>query len=732
MEKISTISVEFVRPGPSHNQLLSPLTRYLALCGDFPAADLAVPYEHRYFMRRLRHLQTPPERTKDAQKQRLTALGELGRRMAELLNQIPGLAAGLANARQAQGSLTHLQLTMSAAELALLPFELCAMPPSCGGGGQNLLLLQNDVPLCMTRTVRGVSRDHVRWPCLPKILFVAAAPAGPRIPLQAHVQALLASVLPLADQEKLDPEQEHAEKAAGEGNLRKAIEEHMTILPNATIYDVQKACQHTAYTHVHVLAHGIVDEKTEAPSIGLAMPGKRGGIDIVTGDRFATALKTACSVDGRDVASLPSVVTLATCQSGKIDDVVYSGASFAHAVHQAGVPFVVASQFPLSFEGSVHMVDVLYRELLMGEDPRVAIHTVRRKLYTLKAADTHDWASLVVYAALPPDLDLQLEKARYELARKRIDMALQEIDMIIKREEKRKEKEKGEKKEKEKKEGAEEEARPDKIEYEGIREKLERVKELASRLPEHGAYATEVKGLRGATYKRIAETHFRCMPLQEVNEDQEQERDQKKPAPECYKALTESKDYYWQAVRENFHMSKEERQIKVSRHWALVQYLCLRAVLGDTLRPELWYAAKASADFDAKSRNPQSQIEARSSLAELYLLLLAYAAEDESKFGRRLLPGQAKAKVEEIKQQAAEHVRAVVELAQDEAGNFIVYATGRQLRRYIDWWGTSKFVGLLPGRDSDRRNEKDWSDSKDGVIPLAKELLDLLPEPDQA
>jgi len=271
---------------------------------------------------------------------------------------------------------------------------------------------------------------------------------------------------------------------------------------------------------------------------------------------------------------------------------------------------------------------------------------------------------------------------------------------------------------------------PDKIKHGDIREKLEQVKKLAKRLPGHGAYATEVKGLKGAIYKRIAETHFRCIPRQRIDKAPDQMQKDKEPRPECYQALIESQKYYWQAVRDNFHMSKEEQQIKVSRHWALVQYLCLGAVLGGKLRPEHWYAAKASADFDAKFPDPQSQIEAHSSLAELYLLLLAYAAEEGPRSGWKLLP--PKTKPAAIKQQAAKHVRAIVELASDEGASFIAYATRRQLRRYVDWWGKPEFVKLLP--EKDKAGRKDWSDPKDENAPVAvaQHLLGLLPDDDEA
>ena len=34
MARVHEVELELVRPGPPHNQLLSPLTPYMALCGE--------------------------------------------------------------------------------------------------------------------------------------------------------------------------------------------------------------------------------------------------------------------------------------------------------------------------------------------------------------------------------------------------------------------------------------------------------------------------------------------------------------------------------------------------------------------------------------------------------------------------------------------------------------------------------------------------------------------------
>jgi len=614
MSDIRTISLEFVRSGPSHNQLLSPMTRYLGLCGDFTAESVSVPHEHLHFMRQLRELQYTRRKDLDSEKRRRATLEQMGKEMGALLGRVPGLVAGVTDAQRVRRPLTHLELVMSAAELALLPSELSTVPPTCQGGAEGPLLLRSEAPICMTRRVREVSGEHVRWPSVPRILFVASSPGNLTIPLEQHIQVILKHVVPWMPVRPGETQ-----------SVAEAASKILRILPNASIDDVLEACRGVHYTHVHVLAHGMADEKSEERPIGLAMRGPGNSIDVVTGRRFAAALRATEQGSNKAQTSMPTVVTLATCDSGKMEDVVYSGASFAHAVHQASVPFVVASQFPLSFAGSVHMVDELYGGLLAGKDPRAAIHEARRRLYTLHAANTHDWASLVAYAALPPDLNEQLLEIRYRQVRSRINRELSRTDAIIRRVEATDEDDRDANGRQEEKD-------------EHVREALKKVEETAEELPRIGAYATEAEGLRGATYKRIAETHFRMYR-------QQLKRHEILFRPACWQALCRSRNHYWLAVLENFQMSKSVRQIKASRHWAFVQYLCLGAALGDTLRPEHWYAAKASADFDTESPERQSQIEAHSSLAELYLLLLAYAAEDESKFGRRLLPRQPKTRV---------------------------------------------------------------------------------------
>src|ERR1700760_626417 len=93
---IRTVSVEFLRAGPRHNQLLSPLTQYLAVCGDSPAGVVNLPYEHAVFERRREELRYAISSDSDSRLRGI--LDQTGREMANILSLIPGLS-GVISAR---------------------------------------------------------------------------------------------------------------------------------------------------------------------------------------------------------------------------------------------------------------------------------------------------------------------------------------------------------------------------------------------------------------------------------------------------------------------------------------------------------------------------------------------------------------------------------------------------------------------------------------------------------
>ena len=85
-----TITLELLRHGPPHNQLLSPLTEYLALCENHSAVTLRVPFEHNQMLYRLRALSYQM-----GEEPREFQVTDTARALADLLAKIPGLTAGL-------------------------------------------------------------------------------------------------------------------------------------------------------------------------------------------------------------------------------------------------------------------------------------------------------------------------------------------------------------------------------------------------------------------------------------------------------------------------------------------------------------------------------------------------------------------------------------------------------------------------------------------------------------
>src|SRR5437763_1387222 len=132
-----TITLELLRHGPAHNQLLSPLTPYLALCENHGAVTLHLPFEHNQFLHRLNALGY-----KLRVEARLFQVQDTAAVLGELLGAIPGFIAetnrvthqnGEAAPIENNDAVTHLRLIISASELALLPFELALSPAGAPG-----------------------------------------------------------------------------------------------------------------------------------------------------------------------------------------------------------------------------------------------------------------------------------------------------------------------------------------------------------------------------------------------------------------------------------------------------------------------------------------------------------------------------------------------------------------------------------------------------------------------
>src|SRR5690349_20247172 len=98
MPDIRVAELELLRNGPQHNQLLSPLTPYIALCGPGAPQTVYMPYEHQQLLVRLARLRYEQGACAIPPGQREAELRELGQATGRVFGAIPGLQTALDSA----------------------------------------------------------------------------------------------------------------------------------------------------------------------------------------------------------------------------------------------------------------------------------------------------------------------------------------------------------------------------------------------------------------------------------------------------------------------------------------------------------------------------------------------------------------------------------------------------------------------------------------------------------
>ena len=675
---VRTVKVELLRTGPAHNQLLSPLTQYLGICDGAEAGIVTVPFEHEAFLRRVKAMRDTIAEAKD----RGPVLRDMGVEMAKVLGAIPRLPGSLSSDASGPDTMVHLRLVLSASELAVLPFELAKIPIGPAAWAEGWLSLQARVPVVVTRRTRDVSSARVKWPTAPRILFIAADPEEDAIPFDMHRRALIDAVRPY-----LKAHQEIA--SVTEGGRREEFNGMLTILKNASFDEVVSECAANRYTHIHLLAHGGEDANVEETSYGLVLHRTSGSSEVISGERFASAFSSL--VEGR--IHRPTVVTLATCDSGNAGSVLIPGASMAHALHRAGIALVVASQFPLSMDGSDLVVNALYPGLLRGDNPLILLHRIRTDLHGRLSGRSHDWASLVVYEALPENttLDEQLEEVRYRQGMRAVHIAFDQLDRAMI--------EAG-----------------DQLPPERHKALAGRVEDMADALPMNGPFRLECLGLRAGSRKRLAEAEFWAAMAPKTSEERWREHLSK-----CCSYLEDALKDYEQASRGFLLNQGAGVRPEASMHWVLGQQLCMAAVLGKPARAGTWEAARLSAEMYLEDADLEGRRWAYGSLAELWLLRLVdpkWAGAKPADEPQLLKEGR------EAKKEAVRYAKELINLARSKDDPQI-QSTQQQFIRYVEWWSTVDFEAAAMNRLGTRSNAA-MSWKKLGVVKLASDIIDIL------
>lgn len=682
--KVKTVTLRILREGPTHNHLLSPLTPYLAVVGPYEAVSIRMPYEHRQLLRDLNSLRYGATAKRGPDVTRITGPDRriIADHVSQIFAAIPGLTSEMVTEAACHPTLTHLCLVFSASELSLLPFELATAPRGFPGEGSPLSV-QSVAPVVITRSIPGASGHRCDLVRKPRILFVAAQPPGlPAIPFKAHLTALLAALRPWAGSVVDEP-----------GSADGLVKDYLTVLPRASLADIEAACCSEEYTHVHILAHGQELEEGGQSQFALALHDRAGGKDLVSADRLQAALRLPLTYGREEVHfSHPLAVSLATCDSGQQAQVVFPAMSLAHALHAAGVPLVVGSLFPLSHKGSVVLAETLYNGLLRGRDPRRVLHDVRHALFRMSDI-THDWASIVAYTSFPDDLDDQVGSLTYEACRAGINSGMKSGNALVN--------------------GFDPKA-PDAGRTLAQRlSEIDRDIESAARdMPVSGVFSVEGTGMLASKDKRRAEMFFRA--AQKVGIGSEEGKDL---LDVSHKALAGARKKYEDAAKIPRWTVARPRAELPTIHWVLTQALSLQMVLDKTLDWRTWWAAKVDADnvlsTNPSLRKPGDDIWAHGTLMELYLL--AHGALTNRDANPELA---ATLRGEKPEDAARRHLQILADLGVASGDSFYVDSTRSQLGRYVKWWFSQDFAG-----------EDAKGTVASAVVELVGELLKILNPP---
>ena len=391
--------------------------------------------------------------------------------------------------------------------------------------------------------------------------------------------------------------------------------------------DLQPPKNKAPFTHVHLLAHGVPIPDPVVPQ--LVRWGLRLGTEHSEPVPPEVLARSLAPIDG-----LPVVVTIAACDAANQGDPGLPTRSFAQELHAGGIPVVVASQLPLTMEGSVQLARSFYDVLLRGEDVRLALYEARTSLFELASAG-HDWLSMVVYVRLPEgyadylmEMGLRTELAMLDVAQRKADRLSTESASDAK--------------------------------YDEVANLVqERITSLAKRLEtldrRKRGLLEECEGLLASAHKRLAELLF---------VRGRQEAATSGPHRQASRlALEGALEHYSRAFHSNIH-----------HHWSGVQQLAIEAALFGAFRdPRDWWATLRAAELD-RDRDA-ADCWACGSLAEAHLLA-PLAGEPRN---------------------VAAAAHALGLLKERAATSLVpVTVTRRQLTRYVTWWTNGN--GFFPGQ----------------------------------
>ncbi len=233
--------------------------------------------------------------------------------------------------------------------LARLPWELLWYEPD-----QGFLGLQRD---------RSITRS------------IELPQPGPPSPFSLPLRVLVLLARP-----HCAPELDISEELA---SLKEALqvrdEVHVTVVEAATVPEIQRALAQRRYHVVHFAGHGTVDH--------LLLEDDSGDIRRLPGEQFARLLQEP---------HRPSLIFLNACSTGRLDLDGPGASGLPLALLQAGIPAVLAMQFPIYDDTAICFAARVYQALAHGAGLDAAVSEGRLHVH-LEEPSSLEWAAPVLY-----------------------------------------------------------------------------------------------------------------------------------------------------------------------------------------------------------------------------------------------------------------------------------------------------------------------------------------------
>lgn len=276
----------------------------------------------------MRRLIRPGEETLDDEKSAAT----LGEALRELLDRLE--FDDIERAAAARTGTDHVLCTLrlGAPELFAIPWELAPLR------GSDRLVFRYEKLGAIPSAPRAIEPP----PGGGKVVFAWSDAGGRPVEHEAHLDAL----------------------AEGLGLSREALEREHTILPRATLADIERALSTPGDggarpAVLHVLCHGLAgsyrDGSRDVLVSCLALHGPDGAASSVTPAMLGSALEPH--------AGSLRLVVLSACHGAGGGDPESTLGSPALAAHEAGIPAVLSARYHLPFRDSIALTRSLYTAL---------------------------------------------------------------------------------------------------------------------------------------------------------------------------------------------------------------------------------------------------------------------------------------------------------------------------------------------------------------------------------